>query len=188
MASAPGRRVFRTPSSLIVSIASAVVAVFLLGDAVLRAGVVTGLLLAPWVLLVLWAVYVVAFVSNVQTDAGGIRVQNLLRIIDMPWQQVSDIQMRWQLLVFLHAGGVVRSFGGPAGRPARPPRRGEAARAAPSSTDREVGWIHDQWEAALRDGGGQGEVRRRWDVWALVALGALIVWAVVALLITGGPS
>lgn len=190
MDSDPGRRVFRAPSATVVLIASAAVALFLLGDAFVRGGPVTGLLLAPWVLLAMWGVYVFSFVSSVQTTPDGIRVQNLLRIVDVPWGRISDIIMRWQLRIELTDGGVIRCFGGPvAGRPGRPTRRLEpqAGRGAPPAI-RDLELIREQWQDAAESRAPAGDVRRSWDVWALVALGALIVWAVAAVLITGRPA
>ncbi len=184
------RRIFRAPSAVVVLIASAAVGALLLVDAVARAGIVTGLLLAPWVLLALWGVYVFAFVSYVRTDAVGMRVQNLLRIVDVPWSQVSEIHLRWQLVISLRSGGVVRSFGGPvAGRPARPPRRVDvdsAPRTPPAVRDLEM--IREQWEEVTEAGAPAGEVRRSWDLWPVLALGLILAWAVIAVLITGGPS
>lgn len=193
MATQPGRRVFRAPSGIVVMIASAIVALFLLGDAVLRAGVVTGLLLAPWVLLAVWCAYVFVYVSSVQTDATGIRLQNLLRIIEVPWRQITDIDLHWQLRVHLKDGGTVRSFGGPvAGRPGRPALRTDReSRPTTPPAVRDLELIREQWEAAIEFDGSdadRAEVRRSWDLWPIVALAAIVVWAVIAVLITGGPS
>lgn len=185
----PGSRVFRALSATIVMVGSAAIALFLLGDAVVRAGIVTGMLLAPWVLLVLWGVYVLAYVSCVQTDASGIRVQNLLRIIEVPWAQVDDIAMRWQLELHLRDGAVVRCFGGPGGgRPGRLPRRSDTpGRPADPPAVRDIELIRDQWHRAVDTDAPASPVQRFWDVWALVALGVLVTWAVIAVLTTGGP-
>ena len=187
------RRTFRAPSGIVVMIASALVAVFLLGDAVLRAGVGTGLLLAPWVLLALWFAYVFVYISCVQTDAAGMRLRNLLRIVDVPWRQISDIDLSWQLRVRLVDGTTVRSFGGPvAGRPGRPALRTDReSRPTTPPAVRDLELIREQWEAAIEFDGSdadRAEVRRSWDLWPIVALAAIVVWAVIAVLITGGPS
>lgn len=184
------RRVFRGASATIVMIVSAVIALVLLGDAVIRAGIVVGLLLAPWVLLVLWGVYVFAYVSDVQTDASGVRVQNVLRIIEVPWSEIEDVALRWQLELHLRDGTVVRSFGGPsAGRPRRLPRRPDVpGQAADPPAMRDADIIREQWQTAVATDAPAGAVRRSWDVWALGALVILIAWAAVALLTTGGQS
>lgn len=193
MASQPARRTFRAPSGIVVMIASAIVAVFLLGDAVLRAGILSGLLLAPWVLLALWFAYVFVYISCVQTDAAGMRLRNLLRIVDVPWRQISDIDLSWQLRVRLVDGTTVRSFGGPvAGRPGRPALRTDReSRPTTPPAVRDLELIREQWEAATEFRAGDSErpgVRRSWDLRALAALAVIAVWAVIAVLITGGPS
>lgn len=190
MAQVPSRRVFRGTSATIVMIVSAVIALVLLGDAVVRAGIVVGLLLAPWVLLVLWGVYVFAYVSCVQTDASGVRVQNVLRITEVPWGEIEDVALRWQLELHLRDGTVVRSFGGPsAGRPRRLPRRPDTpGQSADPPAMRDADLIREQWQAALSRDAPIGAVRRSWDVWALGVLVIFAAWAVVAVLITGGPS
>ncbi|WP_438352562.1 hypothetical protein [Microbacterium sp. CJ88] len=167
-------------------------AVFLLGDAVLRAGWGQMLLLAPWVLLVLWGIYVTMFASMIQTDASGATVQNYLRRTRVPWSVVTDIRLRYQVVLVLGDGEgakQLRAFGGPvAGRPGRP-RRADADRAhrEPPAL-REVELIRDQWQSAVGSDARGGVATRSWDLPATGVLVGLVVWAVVAVLITGGPS
>ncbi len=187
-------RVFRAPSATIGAIAGGVVALALLVDAAVRAGLGEMLLLAPWVLLVLWFVYVLVYAPHIRTDADGVRVHNLLRIVEFPWSAVRDIELRWQVRFRLSTGRDVASFGGPvAGRPARPGLRlgGGERREPPALRDMEL--LREQWISAT-----EGEpvpeltvpgfapaasvVRRGWDVPALIALAAIAVWAVGALI------
>lgn len=168
---------------------SAVAAAFLLGDAVLRGGIVAGLLLAPWILLALWAVYVAVFASTVVTDAEGIRVQNFVRVTRIPWAAVADIRMRFQLVVETIDGRTVTCFGGPASARAT----GAAARASSASTRepaamRDLDRILDEWERA-RPAGGHGTdaaARRGWDVPAVIAFLVLAAWAGIAVVVSAG--
>jgi hypothetical protein len=183
------RRVFRAPSAIVALIASAVVAVLLLGDAALRAGVAEALLLAPWVLLALWGVYVAVYVSHIRIDAEGVRVHNMLRITDVGWGCVDEIELRWQVIFDLVGGGVVKSYGGPvAGRPARPGMRPGAAERRQAPAVRDLDLIREQWYQARDAGAAPTGVRRSWDIPALIALAAIAVWAVSAVIIAGGPS
>jgi hypothetical protein len=173
-------RTFRAVSGPIFLVVCALLAVFLLGDAVLRAGWGQMLLLAPWVLFGLWVVYEIAFVSAVRIDDGGGLVQNMLRRTSFGWQRVRDIDLRWQLVFSLDDGTDVTCYGGPAR--ARPRRKGSAAEesAVPTSL-RGLTDIRDRWEAAPPT--ADAPIRRSWDVPALAALGVIVVWAVLSLLI-----
>ena len=125
-------------------------------------------------LLVLWAIYLGLYASHLVTDADGITVQNYLRRTRIGWGAVADIEMGFQLVVTTADGRRLTCYGGPAtGRPSRAARNG----AAPSS-----GHVVDAWEAG-RGPGASTAVTRGWDVPALVALVALVVWAGVAILI-----
>ncbi|WP_460775169.1 PH domain-containing protein [Microbacterium sp. GXF7504] len=129
-------------------------------------------------LLVLWAVYVGLYASHVATDATGVTVQNYLRRTRIGWGAVTDVAMRYQLVITTADGRRITCYGGPAtGRPARAVRRGEDAGSAAS------GDIVDAWETARRDAGADTAVTRSWDVPALVALLVLVAGALVALLI-----
>lgn len=179
-------RVFRATSATVGMIAAAVVALALLVDAAVRAGFAEMLLLAPWVLLALWGVYVVVYAPHIRIDSSRVRVHNLLRIVEFPWRAVQDMELRWQVRFRLSTGQDVASFGGPvAGRPGRPPLRfGSERREPPALRDMEL--LREQWIAATEDSGAAAqasEIRRTWDVWALIAFAVLAVWAVSALLI-----
>ncbi|MFJ4224574.1 PH domain-containing protein [Microbacterium sp. NPDC089695] len=157
-------------------------ALFLLGDAVVRAGWGQMLLLAPWVLLGLWVVYEIAFVSVVRVDERGATVQNMLRRTSFGWNRVRDIDLRWQLVFSLDDGRDVTCYGGPArARPVRRPTGDDEAKAPSglaSLTD-----IRDRWQAAGSD--ADAPITRGWDGRALIALGVILVWAVAAVMIAG---
>ncbi|WP_308493599.1 hypothetical protein [Microbacterium terrisoli] len=166
------------------------VVLFLLGDAVIRGGWGETLLLAPWPLLALWGVYVAAFASSLAIDDEAITVQNILQLVRIPWGRVSDLQWPWQVQITMDDDAHVRAIGGPLqGRSARRP--GDPAQ-TPAGTRAQFDAIERAWHAgrehAAPGTGAQGAVRRSWDVPALVALAVLVVWAVIAVLVTGGPS
>jgi len=162
--------------------------VILLGDATIRAGVFSLLLLAPWVLLVLWVIYVTVFASAVVTDADGITVQNLLRRTRIAWSAVADIDLRYQLVITTVDGRRVTCFGGPvSGRPARGRLAQEQGRRLPPAI-KDLDRLLDDLEAARERGAGDGRVTRSWDVPALVAVAVLIVAAVIATFVVTGST
>ena len=182
-------RVFRAPSAVVGLVLGAALAVVLLGDAAIRAGIGEMLLIAPWVLLALWGVYALLFAPHVRIDPNGIRIHNPLRVSDIAWARVSDIDMRLQLEVKTDEPRVYKAFGGPvAGRPGRPPlRRGDddrARREPPAIRDLQV--IQDAWESARPTAPKNGSVRRFWDIPSAISLLVLIVWVIIALFISGG--
>ncbi|WP_228163474.1 PH domain-containing protein [Microbacterium testaceum] len=179
-------RVFRAPSAVFALALGAVLAAVLLVDAALRAGVGEMLLIAPWLLLALWGVYALLFAPHVRVDADGIRIHNPLRIADIPWPRVVDIDMRWQLEVRTDEPRVSRAYGGPvAGRPGRPPLRrdDDRGRREPPAI-RDLLLIREAWESA-RDTAPAGAVKRAWDVPSLISLAVLIVWVTISLFISG---
>lgn len=176
-------RTFRAVSGPVFLVLCSLLALFLLGDAVVRAGWGQMLLLAPWILLGLWVVYEVAFVSFVRIDDAGATVQNMLRRTTFGWRRVRDVDLRWQLVFSLDDGTDVTCYGGPA----RARQRRESARQdgeerkAPTSL-RDLTDIRDRWEAA--DVSADAPIRRTWDGSALLALAVILIWAVAAVLMT----
>ncbi|WP_454167124.1 PH domain-containing protein [Microbacterium lacticum] len=176
-------------------IGASAIAVLLLGDALIRAGIVEMLRLSPWVLLALWAVYVLLYASRITFDRNSATVQNYLRITRLPWSAVRDIGMRWQVVFTLEDGETVPAYGGPgAGRPGRAERRAsrDSARRVPASL-RELSELRDAWQGvdAAGEPAPQGAatgagVARSWDVPAIAALVVIVIGAVVsALSVTG---
>lgn len=156
-------------------------ALFLLGDAVVRGGWAQTLLLAPWVLLGLWIVYEISFVSMVRIHDDGVLVQNMLRRTSFGWSRVRDIDLRWQLAFSLDDGSDVTCYGGPAhSRPVRSKMRAEDEVKAPVAL-RALTDIRDRWESSAA--GSDAPIRRTWDVPALGALGVILVWTVAAIVI-----
>lgn len=177
-----GARTFRAPSGPVILVVTVLFALFLLGDAVVRAGWGQMLLLTPWILLLVWGVYELSFASAVRIDDDGAVVQNFLRRTAFGWHRVRDIDLRWQLEFALEDGSTLSSYGGPVR--SRPPRtRGsedEPAK-APASL-RDLTAIRDRWEAAAGVA-ASAPIRRGWDLPALIALAVIAVWAAVSVLI-----
>jgi hypothetical protein len=191
MTSTPGgasRRIFRPVSATIGMIASAGVAALLLLDAFVRGGVEQGMLITPWVLLVLWGIYAFAYAPHVETDAAGIRLHNVLSIIDIPWALVSGIRLRWQLEVTVNDGRVMRAFGGPSlSRPRRKPETPDDDAVPPSGRDLTL--IQEAWDHASERGvSATGTLQRRLDVPALVALAIIVAWTVASVMIAGSQG
>lgn len=174
-------RTFRAASGPVSLVLCSLLAIFLLGDAVVRAGWGQMLLLAPWVLLGLWVVYEIAFVSVVRVDAQGAVVQNMLRRTSFGWSRVRDIDLRWQLLFSLEDGTDLACYGGPArARPVRRPTSGHDEAKAPAGL-RDLTEIRDRWQDAPAT--ADAPLRRTWDSQALIALGVIVIWAIVSVLI-----
>lgn len=185
MAQARLPRIFRVTGAVVLLVLASIVAAVMLIDALVRSGIGNTLLLAPWLLLVLWLVYVVGAASDVRADERGVQVQNLLRRVRMPWERVKKIAVRWQLEFLLDDGSVVTSMGGPAR--SRPRRLGAERERESENAESSDGLAQLQklrleaLESATS--GSDAAVQRSWDVPALIALGVLVVWAAAAVLI-----
>lgn len=184
-ATPPGAASLRNRGGVALLVICSILSAALLIDAAVRADAITAALLAPWPLLVLWAVYVLGVVSRVRATPDGVLVQNLLRTTFAPWARVAQIRMRWQIEITLDDGSLVTCFGGPATR--RPQRLG------PGRTKEDANGRADDALAALRKAKASAAavapaspVLRGWDVPAIVALLVIVAWAVVAVLVTRG--
>ncbi|MFB7844767.1 PH domain-containing protein [Microbacterium sp. NPDC056052] len=184
-----GARTYRASTGIAVLVVCTVVAVFLLGDAVVRGSWAQMLLYAPWVLLVLWLIYVVSVVSMVHVDEDGATVQNFLRRTAFGWHRVTELDLRWQLDFALDDGRKLACWGGP-GRIQSPRlgrRSGELKVPQSLQTLTEV---RTRWENAVeRPAGTAGKgvdapIRRSWDWPAVGALVAILAWAAIAVAVT----
>ncbi|WP_435743686.1 PH domain-containing protein [Microbacterium sp. PMB16] len=174
-------RTFRAASGPVAIVVGAGLALFLLGDAVARAGWGQMLLLAPWVLLLLWVVYVNSFASSVRIDDDGVTVVNLLRRTTFGWSRVRAVDLRWQLVFSLDDGKDLSCYGGPAKAGViRLPSRSDGEERVPAGV-RALEEIEERREAAPDT--ADAPIRRSWDRVAVISLGVIVVWAVVAILI-----
>lgn len=173
-----GAHTYRAPSGLVILIPSALLAIFLLADTVVRGSWGQMFLVAPWVLFALWLVYEISYVSTVRVDAQGVRVQNMLRRTSFGWSRVRDIDLRWQLQFALDDGRDLVCYGGPAR--ARPPRkfRGEEVEMTVPTGVRALTELRDRWQSAPVD---DAPVRREWDLHAIIVLGVIVAWALGAI-------
>ncbi|MBS1905650.1 MAG: PH domain-containing protein [Actinobacteria bacterium] len=184
-----GARTYRAPTGIAVLVVCAVLAVFLLGDAVVRGSWAQMLLYAPWVLLVLWLIYVVSVVSMVRVDEDGATVQNFLRRTAFGWRRVAELDLRWQLDFTLDDARTLSCWGGP-GR-IQPPRlsRRSGDVKVPQSLQA-LTEVRTRWESAVeRPVGTAGEgsdapIRRSWDWPAIGALVVILIWAAIAIAAT----
>ncbi|MFT4211980.1 MAG: PH domain-containing protein [Microbacterium sp.] len=161
---------------------AAVLVVFVLVDAVVRSSWAETALIAPWVLLILWAIYVGVYASCVVTDAEALTVQNLLRRTRVPWPKVAGIDVNLQLIVSTADGDKISCFGGPTMVRANLRGRKDDPDAQPRAL-REAARIQQDGERALAAGPPDGPVTRTWDRPALLALLAIAVWAAIAVVI-----
>lgn len=165
-------------------IAAVVVAVALLVDALLRAGLGETLLLAPWVVLLVWGVYVLLFASHVSVDREGATVQNLLRRTRLPWTLVSDITFRWQVVFTLTDGRVVKALGGPAGGRRTWSASRDETRVPAAQRDLEL--IREPWIERGDERAEPGRATYSWDILGLVVGGVLALTLPVVVLIAYG--
>lgn len=178
-----GARTYRQWTGLFASAVGALLTLYLLGDAVVRGSWAQMLLLAPWVLLGLWVVYVLSAASRLRVDASGVFAQNLLRTVSFGWARVRDVDFRWQLEFALEDDTTVTAMGGPAHSRARrqTSREREVEGAKVPAGVRALSEITDLRKAAVA---ADAPIRRSWDWISLGVLAVLVVWAVVAVLIT----
>ena len=179
-----GARTYRASTGIVVLVVCAALAVFLLGDAAIRGSWGLMLLYAPWVLLVLWVIYEVSVVSMVRVDEEGAVVQNFLRRTSFGWRRVTDLDLRWQLDFLLEDGRKLSCWGGPGRIQSPRMSRGTDELKVPHSL-RTLTEVRARWEHAVEQPtGANAALRRSWDWPALIALAAILAWAVSAVVAT----
>jgi len=175
-------RVFRVTGAAWLLGLGGVLAAALLIEAAVRSGIGEALLLAPWMLLILWTVYVVGIASDVRADRAGVHVQNLVRRTFVPWSRVKRIAMRWQIELTLDDGVVVRCLGGPAR--SRPRRLGPGRTRESENEEADDGIARLKRLQLEAQSAPDAAVERTWDAAAILGFVVLAVWAVIAVLIT----
>jgi Bacterial PH domain len=90
---ASGRQVFRTPGSVVLCWAWAVVAVLILGSVALHGHNHAGLVTVLVVVAVTGCLYALAWQPRIVADADGITVQNPLRWHILPWAVVTGVDL-----------------------------------------------------------------------------------------------
>ncbi|MFD3446420.1 PH domain-containing protein [Microbacteriaceae bacterium 4G12] len=109
----PERIVLRPASSLWTFGIVAAFVLWLFVDAVLRGATEFALTALPWLLLILWTVYVLMLRPCVALGPDGITIVNVFRRHRIPWALVDDFTTRFSLLVRLKDGRAIRSWGAP---------------------------------------------------------------------------
>jgi hypothetical protein len=103
----------RPSSSLIAFWAVLGVAVLFLGDSVVRGNWhVVSLAVAP-IGLIVWAAWIFLYRPRISFDRDTIVVVNPGRILEIPWQRVSGVRQRFQILLELDDGSTVTCWGSP---------------------------------------------------------------------------
>ncbi|WP_345750948.1 hypothetical protein [Microbacterium rhizophilus] len=187
-------RVLRASTGLVWLVGVAAVALFLLGDVVVRGSWAQALLVAPWMLIPVWFVYVFLYAPHLAVDEDRVRVHNPLRTIDLPWSTVDDVVMRWQLEFHLTADAAATGVGGRKGiveswavthrrRRARLDRRAMQAERTGMSSDATLEVIRGLHASVGRQPGARASAS--WDIPPLVAAAAIAAWCVAAVLLAG---
>lgn len=178
------------------------IALLLETDMAIHAQWLNMFLLTPWILALLWVLYVVSFASSVRVTDSGIRVQNMLRVSDIPWSQIQGIKMHYQLLIELTNNTTIRCIGGPtAGRPgmlSREESRKQDASVANyqekvngggsarlSSGLKQLASIRQIWQHHRDQGFSDSKetqpVQQSWDKQALIFAAVIGVWLLVSI-------
>lgn len=156
-----------------------VVSAYLLVDMGIRASVWDAFLVAPWLLLVCWAVWLFQVVPRIEADEHGARVYNLLRIIDLPWPAVAGVRLRYHTEFALRSGGIVTAWGGSSRRLHLSIKHRTAEDPAVEESEA-LQRLHANAKA------DPAAVTRRWNAPALAALVVIVVWIVFSLMQTDG--
>lgn len=152
---------------------------YLLIDMGIRASVWDAFLVAPWLLLVCWVVWLFQVVPRIEADERGARVYNLLRILDLPWSAVASVRLRYHTEFTLRSGETVTAWGGSSRRLHLSIKH----RSAEDPAMEEADALQRLHANAVRD---PSPARRRWNAPALAALVVIVVWIVFSLMQTGG--
>ena len=177
---APWKHTVRPISGVIAGIVTVALAIFLLGDAVVRGSWGLAASFAPWVFLVTWGIVVGLSGSFIRLDAQGITVQNLLRRHRVPWARVKDVRVKYQITLDIDDGSKIVCWGGPAmGRPT--PVFGDRETRVPP-IHRISGVISSTWQDHENDPAAEGPIVHGWDIPMLAALAVILVAALATLI------
>ncbi len=162
----------------LVVVAAGVAVLFL--DVLVRGDLRQTLLIAPWLLLAVWTVWVFMAAPRLRADDAGLVVRNPIRTLEVPWGSVERFAMRWQLEVQLRDDQRVQVWAVGARRAPRRGADGDEPRGG-----RELEILSDlEAMRAERTAAAAAGVRTRWNLDVLLVLAALVVWAAVAVAVT----
>jgi len=103
----------RSPASVVVFLAVALLCAALLADAVVRSRWDVALAGLPAVALVLWGFWLVFARPCLRLSGTGLDIINVLRTTSVPWGEVDDIVLRHQVIVMTRSGERLSCWGAP---------------------------------------------------------------------------
>ncbi|GAA3651065.1 PH domain-containing protein [Microbacterium marinilacus] len=173
-------RILRAPTGLVWLVGVAAVVLFLLGDVVVRGSWAQALLIAPWMLIPVWFAAVMFYLPHVAATESGVRVQNVLRVVELPWSAVDEVSMRWQLEFRLTAEAAATGVGGGKGLVSawavsrrRTAPTAARRRAAADESDATLEVLRDLHRAATEERGAAPT--RSWYLLPLWSAAAIVV-------------
>lgn len=168
------RVVFRSSGATIWMWIASIVCALLAGDVLIRGSLGQAALVFPGLLALVWLVYLFLFAPCIVATPRGVRVHNVLRITDLSWGAIEQVQARWQIefvLVPELGGKPLQAWGAPTQRPSR-----SAKRDHPSAAQLERLRV-------MRDEAEPQEPTRTlsWDMPGLIAGVVIVAWLVAAI-------
>lgn len=175
--SAPEGTTIRSTSGIVSSIAALIVGGFLIADLAIRGTWEQTLKYAPWVLLLVFAIYVLVGSSWIKPTASSLQARNMFRRHTIGWQDVTDISVHYQVVVKTKDGKSTVLIAGPAaGRPGRlAGAKGEGQRTPPILLVRDD--LTSTWD--LHRNTCTTPTTRSWDV-PLVATAVVLIGLTIA--------
>lgn len=175
--SASERVVFRSVGGPVWMTVTSIVCALLIGDMLIRGTLEQAVLVSPWLLLLLWFVYLFLFAPRIVATPDGVAVHNVLRVTQLSWGAIESITARWQIEFRMKepfGDKPVQAWGAPTQRPSRSPKKEH-----PSS-----GQI-ERLRAMLEEAPAQAATRAiRWDVPGLVAGAVIVIWLLASIAVS----
>lgn len=182
----PAAIAVRSPASVVVFAAVALLCAALVADAALRGRWDVALAALPAVALLLWVSWLVFARPCLRLCPAGLDVVNVLRTTSVPWGEVEDVELRHQVVVLTRSGERLLCWGAPASarstagitRTASQVRE-PSGRISGSGAHRAIRGYWDRHEAPRR--AGEASVRR-WHRRSILVAAALALAVAVQLL------
>ncbi len=143
----------------------AVLGLFLLVDAGVRGSWDVVLTAVGPLAVLLWVLWFLTWRPSIRLDDTAVTIINPLRVTRVPWGEVADVRLRWQIVVETSDGRKVPCWGGPSLPRPKPVRKGEP-RVLPQPDEMTV--LLDRWAERRDAGAAHGAVHRGWDRQALL--------------------
>ena len=178
--SADERIVMRGSSGWWISGILAALFAYMLVDAAVRAEWSTILLALPWMCAILLVCWMLLIRPRLIITPSHLVVVNVLRMHTLPWPRIAELHVRYQLVITLTDGSVLRAWGSPT---VHPQKTHAADRAQASRKRAFVGVVEaiDQARDELgrpADTGESPTVRVVW--WPLLALVACVALGILS--------